>query len=917
MTVDVHVVSHTHWDREWYLTREQFRLRLVDLIDRVLDLLERDSAFAHYHLDGQTIVLEDYLEMRPEQTGRVRRAIASGRLLVGPWYVMPDEFLVSGEALVRNLAIGYRIAESYGGSMPVGYLPDLFGHVAQMPQILRQLGLDNAILWRGFGGRRAEYWWEAPDGSSVLLMHLPPEGYCNATRVAFNGDEMVARAMRAVDYERERTVSGQVLLMNGVDHVEPHPAILQLVDRLSQNDGIRARHSTLAAYVDGVRRRVTREDAPPLETVAGELRGGEDYANLLPGVLSARAYLKQANARIQTELERDAEPLSTFAWLAGHAYPRGELRYAWRTLIQNQPHDSICGCSIDAVHEENMSRFARAEQVAEALAERAATHLSDLVAPAPEGALRLVVFNTDAQARSGVVEATIDLPYASAEPHRRVDPEALDRPVRFWPRDAYIAKVSDGNGAAMPFQLLDEHDVIATVMSRYETPWQLHARRARLLFRADEIPSFGYATFDVHFDNAALKGCATNAGTDVSPAAQPFRAVTAADRTIENEHLRVTVNDDGTLDVEEKATGRVIRRAATLEDVGDVGDEYNYSPPANDVHITTSGPAEISRIVAGPLRAAFHFGYELQVPASASADRRSRSLETVSMSVSLEVSLDAGSRHVAVRATVVNRARDHRLRILVPSGAARVASARSDSAFACIERPAERVPPPGKLMELPVSAAPFQSFVDAGDARGGVTVMSSGLAEYEIVAEPNEGSRNTIALTLIRAVGDLSRDDLVTRPSGHAGPSVSTPGAQCLGVHRFRIGIAPRSIPPAAVALFAASRAFLLPVRSQIAGSNAGPGSRSQSFIALTSEPSGIVLSALTGADDRDAVILRLFNPEPHATRVTVALTDGMASAFVVDLLERRQEEVAVVDGGATLDVAPSQIRTIELVPLG
>ncbi|PYR14600.1 MAG: hypothetical protein DMG00_02885, partial [Acidobacteria bacterium] len=550
MTVDVHVVSHTHWDREWYLTREQFRLRLVDLIDRVLDLLERDSAFAHYHLDGQTIVLEDYLEMRPEQTGRVRRAIASGRLLVGPWYVMPDEFLVSGEALVRNLAIGYRIAESYGGSMPVGYLPDLFGHVAQMPQILRQLGLDNAILWRGFGGRRAEYWWEAPDGSSVLLMHLPPEGYCNATRVAFNGDEMVARAMRAVDYERERTVSGQVLLMNGVDHVEPHPAILQLVDRLSQNDGIRARHSTLAAYVDGVRRRVTREDAPPLETVGGELRGGEDYANLLPGVLSARVYLKQANARIQTELERDAEPLSTFAWLAGHAYPRGELRYAWRTLIQNQPHDSICGCSIDQVHRENVARFDQSRQIAEILTERCVQHLNDRIDT-----------STLLEGRSGVVEATIDLPYASAEPHRRVDPEALDRPVRFWPRDAYIAKVSDGNGAAMPFQLLDEHDVIATVMSRYETPWQLHARRARLLFRADEIPSFGYATFDVHFDNAALKGCATNAGTDVSPVAEPFRAVTAADRTIENEHLRVTVNDDGTLDVEEKATGRVIRRA--------------------------------------------------------------------------------------------------------------------------------------------------------------------------------------------------------------------------------------------------------------------------------------------------------------------------------------------------------------------
>jgi alpha-mannosidase len=617
------------------------------------------------------------------------------------------------------------------------------------------------------------------------------------------------------------------------------------------------------------------------------------------------------------ELERDAEPLSTFAWLAGRSYPGGELRYAWRTLIQNQPHDSICGCSIDAVHEENMSRFARAEQVAAALAERAATHLSDLVAPAPEGAPRLVVFNTDARARSGVVEATIDLPYASAEPHRRVDPEALDRPVRFWPRDAHIAGVSDANGATVPFQLLDERDVIATVMSRYETPWQLHARRARLLFQAGQIPPFGYATFDLHFDNAASKASAADAPTDSVPAvAQPLGAATARDRTMENEHLRVTVNDDGTLDVEEKATGWVVRRAVTLEDVGDVGDEYNYSPPANDVRVTTSGPAEISRIVAGPLRAAFHIGYDVQVPASASADRRSRSRETVSMPVSLEVSLDAESRYVDVHATVDNRARDHRLRLLVPSGAARVASARSDSAFARIERPAERVPPPGKLMELPVSAAPFQSFVDAGDGRGGVTVMSSGLAEYEIVAEAVEASRNTIALTLIRAVGDLSRDDLVTRPSGHAGPSVSTPGAQCLGVHRFRIGIAPRSIPPGAAALFAASRAFVLPLRSQIAGSNAGLGPRSQSFISLTSEPSGIVLSALTRADDRDAVILRLFNPEPHATRVSVALTNGMASVFIVDLLERRQEEVAVVDGEATLDVAPAQIRTIELVPV-
>jgi alpha-mannosidase len=243
--LDIHVVSHTHWDREWYLPYEQFRLRLVALVDRLLDLLDADPSFKYFHLDGQTIVIEDYLEVRPEQEGRLRAAIRSGRLLIGPWYDMPDEFLVSGESLVRNLVRGHQISRAFGSPMPVGYLPDLFGHVGQMPQIWRQFGLDNAILWRGFGGTNAEYWWEAPDGSRVLMMHLPPEGYCNATRLVFDGDAMMARAAEKVAYERARTRTGQALLMNGVDHVEPHAGIPALIEKLSAIDGQRARHSTL------------------------------------------------------------------------------------------------------------------------------------------------------------------------------------------------------------------------------------------------------------------------------------------------------------------------------------------------------------------------------------------------------------------------------------------------------------------------------------------------------------------------------------------------------------------------------------------------------------------------------------------------------------------------------------------------
>src|SRR3954468_9489831 len=421
----IHVISHTHWDREWYLTHEQFRFRLVALVDRLLDLLDADPDYKHFHLDGQTIVLEDYLEIRPEQEGRLRKAIQDGRILIGPWYVMPDEFLVSGESLVRNLLRGHRISREFGSPMPVGYLPDLFGHVGQMPQIWRQFGLDNTILWRGFGGRDAEYWWRAPDGSRVLMMHLPPEGYCNATRIVFDAEAMMARAAEKVGYERARTRTGQALLMNGVDHVEPHTAIPDLIARLSSQPDQRAHHSTLPASVAAVRHAVEATN-PPLEMVSGELRGGTDYANLLPGVLSARVYLKQQNADVQALLESYAEPLALMASQASptgaFAYPAGQLRHAWKTLLQNHPHDSICGCSIDAVHEENMTRFARASQVGDAVVESALDALADSVAaPASRDVVRAVVVNTDAVERAQLVEAFIDLPVDSAEPWRHVD----------------------------------------------------------------------------------------------------------------------------------------------------------------------------------------------------------------------------------------------------------------------------------------------------------------------------------------------------------------------------------------------------------------------------------------------------------------------------------------------------------------
>lgn len=900
-TLQVHIVSHTHWDREWYLTYEQFRLRLVALVDRLLDMMESEPGYAYFHLDGQTIVLEDYLELRPHQEGRLRALIEQGRILIGPWYDMPDEFLVSGESLVRNLARGHRIAARFGPVMPVGYLPDLFGHVGQMPQILRHFGLDNAVLWRGFGGRRAEYWWEAPDGSRVLMLHLPSEGYCNATRVHLDPAQMLDRARRAVEAEAARTEVGEVLLMNGVDHVEPHRVIPELARQLAAQIGADVKHSTLPAYVDAVRSAVARDNvAARLEVIRGELRGGEDYANLLPGVFSARVYLKQANARIQTLLEKRAEPLAVFAATLGEPYPAHEIDYAWKTLLQNHPHDSICGCSVDAVHEENMTRFARAEQVASTVAAQAAEAIARAVPPPPEGVLRLVAINTTGFDYDGIIDATVDVPYASDEPRRVIDPDALDYPVPFWSREAEISQITagqqTGGHSAVEFQVLDSTESRPLVMSRYETPWILRARRHRLALRG-HVPACGYTTFDVHLAAAAASG-ETN-GRSPDP------------RAAENAYVALQVNADGTVDITDKRTGVRYERCGELEDVADVGDEYNYSPPPSDRRITSADATDVrvTHTQSGALRTAFRIDLNLPLPAAITEDRSARSATMVDTPITIELTLEADSPRVGWDVTVQNAARDHRLRILFPTGADAITHVRAETVFGVAERAARREAPAEVRVEVPVSYAPTLSFTEAGSDAAGAIVWGDGLVEYEAVAG-EDGRVSKLARTLLRSVGYLSREDLVMRPSGHAGPGLATPGAQCIGQYRFRLAFEPRTTSPSNTDLFARATAFAAPplvVRAQGADGRLAAAGR---FLEIDGDA---VLSACYRTADDTATMVRLFNPDAEPTTVRLRPQDGKAPIAAVDFLEREQETVPVTSGVATVALPPYRIVTLKI----
>jgi mannosylglycerate hydrolase len=898
----VHVISHTHWDREWYLTREDYRLRLIDLVDGVLDRMDRDDAFTFFHLDGQTIVLEDYLEVRPDQKERLRRRIGGGRLLVGPWYVMPDMFLVSGESLVRNLALGHRIAESFGGVMRAGYTPDPFGHVAQMPQILAGFGLDNAILWRGFGGPRSEYVWEGHDGTRALLLHFPREGYCNGFRLPLlPAGKRAKEAFAVVSRERSRSSVGSVLLMAGVDHTEPHPELLTLVAEIGSAQGVAAALSTLPAYVDAVRTAVASKGVE-LDVVHGELRAGEDYSNLLPGVLSARTYLKKSNVRAQALLEKTVEPLALFAWLAGEPHPSGVLAYAWKTLIENHPHDSICGCSIDEVHDENDTRFARVLQVADGQAKRSLRALARRVEPAPAGSVRFLAVNTDIHAFVGRIDVAIDLPVESAEAGRILDSDLFDAPLAFFSRGSSIVGVTDPEGRAVPFEEVRRETRIEQWTSRVEVPLAVHVERVHLACLVS-LPVAGFVAFDAK----------------VRPAGVTAAAGAVSDgRTIENDLLRMEVNGDGTLNVLDKRSGVVHRHVLEIEDVGDVGDEYNYSPPAQDRRVTNRGAAgaTVSRRSSGVLRSGLRVEGVLDLPKAASPDRARRTVETAPLSYAFDVELTQGSPVVSCRVSVTNRAEDHRLRILFPTGARAVSQSRADTAFGVVSRSAQRFVPSAPMPEEPVNAAPLQSVIDAGDEAVGMSVLSEGLMEYEVMAAEGDADVARMALTVLRSVGWLSREDLATR-KGNAGPSLPTPGAQCLGEWDFRFAFVPRAAPPTESALCALGRRFLAPP-SVVVGTN-GPANDAplpgrHSFLAVESAPdSALALSAIKKADERDAVILRAFNPSAAPVQVTVTRDRPITAAFATNLREQAQQPMAVKEGRLAAAVGPHKIVTLDL----
>lgn len=833
------LVPHTHWDREWYRTHEQFRARLVTLVDGLLDLLDADPAFRHFLLDGQTIVLDDYLEVRPGARPRLEKLAREGRLAVGPWHVLPDEWLVSGEALIRNLRTGFERARAFGGAMPVGYVPDQFGHVGQLPQLFAGFGLDAAVLWRGVGADvdRLLFAWEAPDGTrlpTVYLLH----GYGNAVNLPRDPDALAARLAAEAASLAPHSDGAVLLFMNGSDHESPDPHLPGALEAaLARMPGTTAEIGSLPRYVALAR----GEARAPLPVHRGELRSGL-RCPLLPGCASARMPQKRAEFANDRLLTRWLEPLAAWLGLLGGDPDPERIAFAWRVALENHPHDSVCGCSIDAVHEQMDTRYRRVAEIAgerldavtAALARRIAVPASEEFGAGAREAL--AVWNPNAGGAAAVeAELELDVPAGKGGKLRpfhlrrvggaRVPVSAElvhggGKPVRgVFARSGVVALLP---GLRREFNGLYANGI----------DWRRAGERLEVRVRLGATPEAG---FDVEAERRALQAeLADESLQDV--AIEAFRAprvrlrfvdelpghglrlyrlapgparspepllaepLAGGGAAIENASWRVEADASGRVTLWSRIHRVRIEDALRLVSEGDRGDEYNFDPvPEGEVVAAPARARVRARRVSGG-EVALRLDLVYRVPAELAPGRAARSSRRVALPVRLELRLLAGLDRVDVEATLDNTARDHRLRLELraPFAAARF---EVESAFEVAERPIAPAPDSfgsAQPSELPIGAVPQRRFATlegpgglAGlEGPGGLalTVANRGLAEVEALPGVGEGAGGVLALTLLRAVGWLSRSDLRLRP-GPAGPVLRTPGAQVPGAHRAELSL--------------------------------------------------------------------------------------------------------------------------------
>jgi len=910
---EIHVISNTHWDREWVYPYEETRLLLVEFMDHLLDLLDKQRDYHSFLMDSQVGCVDDYVELRPENRARIEKHVKSGRLIIGPWYTLPEEYIVNGESLVRNLVVGHRAAKSYGKVSKIGYTPFSYGQTSQMPQIYNGFGIDTIIFYRGINTPHSEFIMEGPDGSRLLGMRFGALSrfsyYFYIYRVVMHNktrdewwydwergalpfrlcseehplghyyivdpakkylllDKIPEGLRKLVRDESQHFTTRYIACMQGFDSSEPDPLERMLIDECQKHlkDGV-IFQSSLEAYMKKMRKAV--KDPTVIRGESRDPGATGKWTHLFGDVLSSRTRTKRRNARTEQALQRWAEPFATVAWTLGAEYPKAALDRTWKMLLQNHPHDTICGAGIDQMEKDMVHRYDQCDIISEGVMRRAFQAIQYRIdnSDIDQRDAVLTVFNPCPYERSEVVTAYVDLPDTS---------------------EYETFSIRDPKRKEMPKQEVSRYPQGTLVRNLTDISLELRAQRVKLHFWADRIPALGYKTF--HIKHEKLD----------SPV---LGSLVVATNTMENEHLRVHINDNGTLRVEQKPTGKVYDGLHYLEDCGETGHSWVHMTPEFDEVITSHGvPVDIALEEAGPLLARYRVDYRMMIPVGLEQkpDGVHRSVERKEVVVTSYITLRKGQRWVDIRTQLDNPCKHHRLRAVFPTHIDADVSC-AEAAFDVIERKVERGPDsPYYGRENPTY--PNHRFVDVSDGEHGIAIINDGIREYEVKDVPER----PIALTLLRGY-EFKQSPVIDRWDVHPEMLLS----QSLGEHEWRYAIYPHTGRWDDANVYREAELHNLLLKVGEAGRHGGKLPKQLSFFEI--KPANLVLSALKKCEERNSLILRLFNPTDRPVRGKITCYKPIKTARLTNLNEERQKTLNPQGNSLNLTVGKKKIVTVEL----
>ena len=749
----VHMIPHTHWDREWYFNTSRSTVYLLKHVKEVIEVLEIDPEFKTYILDAQSSLVEDYLSYHPEDENRIKKLVADKRLYIGPWYTQSDQLVISQESIVRNLLYGSKKAKQLGHSMSIGYVPDAFGQGGNMPQVYRSFGIKNAVFWRGVADSTfpdTQFIWKGTDGSEVTA-NIMRHGYNFGGEFGIpeNTEEQTSYIENFIETLEKESNTDNIYFPYGHDQAPIRENLPALIKDFNELDLYRE-------YIMGDPENFFKElnnNYSKLKVLEGEFTQGK-HSRIHKTIFSTRADLKQLNNEIENFIVNTLEPVLVIANELGIDYPHSTVEKIWKLMFENAAHDSIGGCNSDSTNKDILQRYKEAKDISSNLLEITMRSITNKIQFDKE--LNITTFNPLPYKYTGVIEVQAYVPDLEFSVLDSLSHQEIDYVIEDYQElTEYVLKQTIKIDSSKPIYTPDKVYLV------------------KLKVWVSELPSLGYRSFYINPDNKPqLKNIMEDTDSDL----------------IENNKYQISLNKNNTVRIVDKESKKVYENQLLLIDSGDDGDSYNFSPPRQDLKVSSEDAERVSYKIEKHANLE-RLQYHLLMALPFDLEERAEKVRSTKMPITVTIELLKDTETINVNLSVENNVLSHKLVVQLDT---QIQSAFSyaDQIFGPIQRPVElpemNVWEKEGWDETPISIEPMQSYVALTNETTSYAVITEGVREYEIVGEKFE----KIQLTLFRTFSHMGKEDLLFRPGRASGETiVETPDAQLLGKINCTFGI--------------------------------------------------------------------------------------------------------------------------------